>query len=284
MRATHHPRLLAALGVLLAAALAAVAAAQPVVYFSGKPYCAEEPGDRFLASIWLDTAGESVSCFHLYLTYNRSRLDLLSAVEGEMFDNSGFGSLFIWEDPEADTTGFTDCLLGPGASVSGIGEIVQLEFELTECAGPMVSPIILTENRALPPPFQIAFLTDEDRQVIPGVQYLDSSAELCGTCIAAAGGGAVPAAPSGIQLAPNPVGRELRVRWRLGGADTGPRPLVFEVLDSAGRRQRARMVTGGPTGELQWDLGDGSPLPRGVYWLVLRSGDGRLVRKFVHDR
>jgi hypothetical protein len=74
------------------------------------------------------------------------------------------------------------------------------------------------------------------------------------------------------------------VWWRLDGSDPGLKPLVFEVLDATGRRHRARTVTGGATGELTWDLSDGAPLPRGVYWLVLRSSDARFVRKFVHDR
>ncbi len=284
MRITYPMAMPCLVGAVLVFALATFAEAQPIVFFAEKPYCAEGPGDRFTASIWLDTDGESVSCFHLYLTYNRSRLDLLSAVEGEMFDASGFDTFFLWENPEADTTGFTDCLLGQGASVSGIGEIVRLEFEVLACAGPTVAPLILTDHRALPPPFQIAFVTDEDRQVIPGVHFLDAAAELCGTCVAGIDGAGAPSALSGIRLSPNPVARELRVAWRLGGTDTGPRPLVLEVVDLMGRRQRVRSVTGGATGDLVWDLGDGVPLARGMYWLVLRSGNGQLVQKFVHDR
>lgn len=269
---------------LLAVVAALPAGAQPEVFFPDQPFCVAAPGERFEAPIWIDTDGRDVSCFHLYLTYNRSRLALVSVTEGDMFRLSGFSTFFLWEDQAADTTSFTDCLLGPGTSVSGIGEIVRLEFELTTCGAPTLSPLILTDNRALPPPFQIAFVTDENRQVIAGVQFLDAAAQLCGTCATEVGDGAVSPATPGIRLAPNPVGRELHLAWQLGGSDSGPRPLVFEVLDTLGRRQRVRSISGRATGELTWDLGDGPPLPRGVYWLVLRSHDGHFVQKFVHER
>ena len=273
-----------AIGGILALAVGVPVAAQPVVFFPDQPYCAQSPGNRFVAPIWLDTDGRDVSCFHVYLTFDRSRLALVSVAEGDMFRLSGIPTFFLWEDQAADTTAFTDCLLGQGTSVSGIGEIVKLEFELTTCGAPTVSPLNLTDNRALPPPFQISFVTDENRQVISGVDFLDEAAQLCGSCATEVRDTAVPPAMPGIRLAPNPVGRELHLAWWLGGSDFGSRPLVFEVLDAAGRRQRMRSISGRAAGELTWDLGDGPPLPRGVYWLVLRSHDSHFVQKFVHER
>ncbi len=270
--------------VLLVVPRAALTA--PTVFFEGEPYCAENPGDRFTASVWVDASPDSIGCYHLFLTYDRTRLMLRTAAEGDLFASAGFPTFFIWEDQQADTTAFTDCLLGAGTFVQGPGEILRLEFELRSCTGPRVVPLDLTESRANPPPYQTAFLADVRRMLIPGVVYADGHARICQSCTGAIREENAPGAAV-LELSPNPAADLVRIDWALplAAATLHPGgPPLISVFDPMGRRMLTRPLPGGRAGSTVLPLiGPGaSRLPAGVYWVTLRAEGFTLTRKFVH--
>ncbi len=279
----------AAIAILVALAHAPGAEAVPRVFFAGEPYCAEHTGDRFTASIQVDASGDSISCFHLFLTYDRTRLVLVSATEGTLFANSGFPTFFIWENQSADTTAFGDCLLGAGTFVLGPGELVRLVFEVRPCGAPAELLLDFTPSRALPPPLQLAYLTNVRRMIIPGVDFADGRARICGSCSAAVEEEAgTPGAPR-LRLSPNPAADFIRLDWSLppaGGRRDPELTPTLTVFDPAGRSVLTRALDGSTAGSLVWHLAaaGGNRLHAGVYWVELRAGDRVFVSRFVVAR
>ena len=74
---------------------------------------------------------------------------------------------------------------------------------------------------------------------------------------------------------PNPAGRDLTVAFAL--PDEAPARL--ELFDLAGRRLRTREVGDLGAGRHLVRLGDGEPVPAGVYWLRLARGDRALTSR-----
>ncbi len=268
--------LLVALGAMLFGMGNAVA--QPNVYFDGEPYCTENTGDTFTASVWVDAGPESLACYQLFITYDRSRLALLSVAEGSLFRSSGFPTFFSWTQRDADTTAVADCLIGAGTYVLGPGELASLEFQVTDCSEPIQLAIDITENRALPPPLRQSYVLDVNRMLIPGTTFTDGRARICTDCSQTSVGEAMAPSATRLLLRPNPASDFLRLDWE--HPDGAASILVF---DAAGRLRFEHPLAGVTSGSLRWNLTaeDGTRLPLGIYWVELRAGSHPLIQKFV---
>jgi len=266
--------------LLMASMLAMSAAAAPTVTFRPEPICGGQPGTEFEASIWVDGSGDSLGCFHLLMTYDRSRLTLVSAREGDLF-GSHQPSFFLWEYPGIDTTAFTDCLLGNRTYVLGPGELVKLTFRVLECPPQSQQTLDLVTRRLNPPPEDFAFFADIDRELIPGVTYVDGSAWLCDAC---AGGipDLTPRMRGDLEVSPNPATNQLGIWWILPPDQRQGR---LQVLAANGRIVFEQDLVQ-DRGSLLWDLRDtsGDPVVSGVYFALMRSGGHNVSRKILRVR
>lgn len=252
----------------------------PTVAFEPVPLCGGLPDTvvTFEASIWVDASGDSLGCYHLLMTYDRSYLQLERAAEGELFRHAAPPYLFIHEYPELDTTAFTCCLLGNRTYVMGPGETVKLQFRVLECPPGNRTTLDLVTRRVSPPPEDFAFFADIDRNLIPGVTHTDGIAWLCGECASSADE-ADGFARASLEASPNPAGRLLSLAWTV---PTDARDARMEIFAADGRRVLERRI-GAPSGSVEWDLNDpsGAAVPSGAYFVRLRAGGETILRKIV---
>jgi hypothetical protein len=224
-----------------------------------------------------DGGGDSLGCFHILLHYDPRRLRLVDAKEGDLFHNSGITTLFLWEYPTSDTTAFTDCLLGYRTYVLGPGEIVKLRFRVLACS-PNIVPLELVTHRANPPPPDLAFLADIDRQQIGGVQWQSGSATICNGCNAAVGDPR-DGRRGALSVSPIPAVDRIRIGWDL---PIGQQEARIEVFSPSGSRVFFRTVDRGQD-HLTWDMRDdhGTPIPSGAYFLRMTCDQGAVTRRIL---
>jgi subtilisin family serine protease len=83
-----------------------------------------------------------------------------------------------------------------------------------------------------------------------------------------------------LDLTPNPFAERLRIRWRLPGPGA---KASMSIHDVSGRLVRTFTLPGmeGASGVILWDGADtrGKRAPAGVYWIQLRTDDGRTVTR-----
>jgi hypothetical protein len=268
------------LAVVLVFIGVARADATPRVFITPDSICAGPPESQFHCSIMLDGAGDSLGCFHILLHYDRSRLRLSSATEGDLFHNAG-STLFIWESPGIDTTAFTDCLLGHRRYVLGPGELVKLVFKVVGCGANYHTPLQLVTHRTNPPPADQAYLADINRLPISGVTWQGRSATICNGCNASADD---PTGDRGasLSLSPIPAFDRLRFQWTL---PTGDERGWITVFAASGRKVFSYAIVGRED-HLVWDLRDdhGEPIPSGAYFVRMTCDRGDLIRRILRIR
>jgi hypothetical protein len=245
--------------VLVAVALliAASACAIPTVYF--EPAATEvEQGQAFTIGIRVDAGADALTCFLVEFTFDAGVIELLSAVEGTLFAESGHTTMFDWDQYSPSVHSCNDVTLGFDAFVLCPGELVHLEFHaVAEGTTPLsITVVDLRDIERLP--ILPVFTEGGVVTVGPGTGVPDD--ELV--------------APD-LRCYPNPFSGRVVIEFDSGTA-TGPVHMVIhDVIGRVVSRPVAASARSGFSRGL-WDgTGhDSRPLPGGVYFVVVSGPTG----------
>ena len=240
--------------------LAAPAWSAPTVYFA--PATTEvEQGQAFSVGIRVDAGADTLTCFLVEFTFDAAVIELLSAVEGTLFAESGHSTMFDWDQYSPGFHSCNDVTLGFDAFVMCPGELVHLEFHaVAEGATPLsITTVDLRDIRRDPilPVFtEGGFVT-----VGPGAGIDDGTQDFAGPVL---------------RCYPNPFSRQTSLEFRscdaAGAVDVA-------VHDLTGRVVARPAVAGSGSGLNSglWDgtARDGRPLPGGVYFVVASGPTGQ---------
>ena len=243
-------------GVLaVALALAApVALAQPHVSFVPSPITVQ-PGEQFDLSFQVGACADSIASFQLYMSFDPTIVNLVSATEGALYADSPHMTWFIAEELEDGFWHFFDTVFGSGTCVLPPGELLHLRFEAVQYGYTQahVDTIRMTDVRRDPLPVagfehgEIHVLATGIEDELPGVLRLGPGR-------------------------PNPFRGSTEIPFSL---PPGSGPITAGIYDLGGRLVAEFAVAGEREGAVAWDgrARDGSDVPSGVYFVrVTTSG------------
>jgi len=228
-------------------------------------------GEEFDLSVVANSELPDLSCYAVTIAYDPLHLELVSAVEGDLFALAGLPTFFSHETNGNDDA-WTNCVLGFGTSVPAPGELVRLRFRALQDG---ISPVTLTE----------VILRDVDRVAVTGLEL--TSAQVTAGATATPPG--VLAGALRMTAVPNPSSGPVRLGLELDQAKAeglfgvDPRELLREgsvvLCDLAGRRIREL-----PGIQPRWDGRDaqGRRVASGSYLAVFEHpATLRVVTKLV---
>lgn len=247
--------------------LASVASAAPTVYV--EPGTAEvDQGQTLEVGIRVDAGTDTLTCFLVELTFDAGVIELLSAVEGTLFAESGHATMFDWDEHLPGLHSFNDVTLGFDSFVLCPGELVHLEFLAVQEG---VTALSLTA----------VDLRDLRREPILPV-YTEGGVVTVGpgTGVEGEAGDTAGDAPPVLRCGPNPFSHEVSLEIESGEAAGR---VAVAVYDAAGhlvaRPAVARCGAGADRGSWAGDSCDGRPLPGGVYFIVASGPHGRSTKR-----
>jgi hypothetical protein len=231
----------------------------PIVYF--EPASTEvDQGDDFAISLRVDAGVDTLTCFLVEFTFDASVIELTSAQEGTLFAESGYETMFNWDQYSPGLHSCNDVTLGFDSFVMCPGELARLEFHAVANG---LTPLSIT----------MVDLRDIRREPILPVY---SEGGLVG--VGPGGGideGTQDVTGPALRCHPNPFSEQTTLEF-LSPAAEGDIEAV--VVDVSGRVvARPGIVWSGPgLGSGRWDgrALDGRPLPGGVYFVVASGPTG----------
>lgn len=259
---TRWPRaaaaLLAAVAAVLAGAVLEPAAADTSVYFEPGGVMVST-GETFDMSFRVAESPDSIASFQLYLWFDPTVVELLSAEEGSLYVESGTMTWPIFEEEYPGFWHFFDTVFGAGTHVLPPGELLKLTFR---ALGPVQTPARIDTVR----------MTDVRRDALPvvGAQngwiFVDPVGVSEATVIA----------PAIDAASPNPFATGTTIHFRV---PAGVDDWRVEIHDVAGRRVRtidvpSSVAAAGGESSVVWDgrTDSGGELPSSVYFVRLTDG------------
>jgi hypothetical protein len=214
-----------------------------------------EPGAEFSMSIRVDAGTDTVTCFLVEFQFDPSVLELISAEEGSLFTECGYGTMYHWEASDSGRHSCNDVTLGHDAYVLCPGELINLEF-ISVGEGVTLIEILHADLRDIRrDPILPLFTESALVAVIPGTGIPENS-----------GGGNMS-----LSAVPNPSIGETEFRFRLPGS---ARAASLSIYDVAGRVVwKFGPIETTYVGNIMWrgcDAG-GAPVPSGVYLVEFRA-------------
>jgi hypothetical protein len=242
--------------VLVVLAFATVAAGNvgPAIFFSPSKVMVQ-PGQTTELSFRVGTCEDSISGYQLYLSFDPTVVELVSATQGSLYMYSGHPTWFIDEEEGPGAWHFFDTVMGTGTYVLPPGELLRLEFEAITygCAELHIDSILLA---------------DIERENLPVGSFEHGHMFVVDPTGVEEGGGAVRLGPA----YPNPFRSGTTVPYFAPAVEG---EASVEIYNVAGRVVRRLGVPEGRTsGELSWDGRDesGRAVPASVYFLRLTTG------------
>ena len=242
----------AAVAVAIVAAAFGSAAASTTVHFDPGQVVVD-PGQEFDMSFRVGESPDSIASFQLYLYFDPSVVELIDAVQGSLYAESGAMTWPIEEEIEPGFWHFFNTVFGAGTHVLPPGELLHLTFTALEEGE--------TEAR-----IDTIRMTDIRRDPLPVVGFENGHilVQLTGV---EEGGGIARLGPA----YPNPFVSATAVPFfaPMDGGD-----VKAEIYDVRGRLvRRIPVPSGALQGELLWDGRDerGEEVSSSVYFLRLTA-------------
>ncbi|MFH1865842.1 MAG: cohesin domain-containing protein [Candidatus Eisenbacteria bacterium] len=259
---------LAVVPVLTLMALVSFSAGQaeaaPHVFFEPASVILQ-PGESEELSFRVAPCEDSISGYQLYVSFDPSVVELVSATQGSLYAYSGHPTWFIPEEEEPGLWHFFDTVMGTGTYVTPPGELLHLEFEALDYGDTEVH-------------IESILLADIDRENLPVGSYEHAHIFVVPLTGVEEGGGTARLGPA----YPNPFTAGTAVPFYAPGSAGDA---VAEIYDVRGRLVRRIPLPGGVLeGELAWDGKDerGQVVPSSVYFLRMTTrtstGHCRLVK------
>jgi hypothetical protein len=249
---------LAVVPVLIVLALVSLTAgtsrAQPFVFFDPGSIMLQ-PGENVEISFMVGPCEDSLSGFQLYVSFDPTVVELVSATEGALYAYSGYPTWFIPEEAEPGLWHFFDTVMGTGTYITPPGELLHLEFEALDYGD--------TELH-----IESILLADVDRENLPVGGYEHGRIFVVPLTGVEEGGGTARLGPA----YPNPFTAGTAVPFY---SPEGAGETTAEIFDVRGRLVRRLSVPSGlREGELTWDGSDdrGRVVPSSVYFLRVTRG------------
>jgi hypothetical protein len=213
-----------------------------------------EPGVEFSMSVRVDAGADTVTCFLVEFQFDPSVLELISAEEGSLFTECGYGTMYHWDVFDSGHHSCNDVTLGHDAFVLCPGELVNLEF-MSVGEGVTWIEILSADLRDLRrDPILPLFTESALVAVVPGTGVPENDA-----------GGNVS-----LSVVPNPSVGETELHFRLPGS---ARAASLSIYDVAGKTVwKSGPIEAARVRSIMWRGCDacGAPVPSGVYLVELR--------------
>ncbi len=218
-------------------------------------------------SVRVDAGADTVTCFLVEFQFDSSVLELVSAEEGSLFTECGYGTMYHWDASDSGDHACNDVTLGHDAHVLCPGELVNLEF-IPVGEGVTWIEIVHADLRDLRrEPILPLFAESALVAVVPGTGVPDND-----------GGGSMS-----LSIMPNPSVNETELRFRLPDST---RTASLSIYDVAGRVVwRSGLIESADVKSVMWKGCDavGAAVPSGVY-LVELGADLTCGREIVDRR
>jgi hypothetical protein len=109
------------------------------------PQCVHiEPAEYCTLQVHVQNTTDSMSCMECVIAFDTSRVALVSAEEGKLFEEAPFPTFFMWEHIAPDTESVVDCVLGYRSYFLPPGEIARFIFETKQDG---VCPVRITKTK-----------------------------------------------------------------------------------------------------------------------------------------
>lgn len=215
------------------------------------------PGEEFEFSFRVDDCGDSVASYQLYLSFDPGIVELVEAVEGSLYAESGLMTWFIEEEEEPGFWHFFDTVFGAGTFVMSPGELLHLRFRALPGAVGYTQAHVDTirMTNALRDPLPVGNVAHADI-FVPSA----SIGEVQGT---ASLGPPVP----------NPFVHDTSIPFSIPAFESPREVRIYSVSGRLVRRLTIPSAT--RRGEVEWDgrTEEGANVAPGVYLVVLGSGE-----------
>ena len=241
--------------------LAGWAWSAPTVYF--EPAAMEvEQGQTLVVGIRVDAGTDTLTCFLVDFTFDATVIELLSAEEGTLFAESGYSTMFDWDQHSLGLHSCNDITLGFNAFVLCPGELVHLEFSAVAEGATLLSITAIDLRDIRRDPILPVFAEGGSVTVCPGTGVPDCDDEV--------------AAPN-LRCYPNPFSNRVAIELDLGSAAGQVHVTVHDV---AGRVVATPAAASSESG-FSLGLWDGTGddrrrLPGGVYFVVASGPTGEV--------
>jgi hypothetical protein len=249
-------RIVTAIAALLV--LAPTASPSPTVFFQPEEVTVEA-GQLFEMGIRIDAGTDTLTCFLVEFTFDPEVVELVDAVEGSLFSESGYATMFDWDPQSPGLHQCNDVTLGFDCYVMCPGELVHLTFDALAMGE---TPISLTAvdlrdiRRERIHPF---YTEDATVTVEPetGVEEGDLALRPELVCY------------------PNPFSGSTTLELRVPDG-AGPVDAVFHDVCGRVVARKSFMLSDTGVGVVPWSGSafDGSPLPAGVYYVTASGSFG----------
>ncbi len=214
-----------------------------------------EPGTEFSMSIRVDAGADTVTCFLVEFQFDPSVLELVSAEEGSLFTECGYGTMYHWDASDSGDHSCNDVTLGHDAYVLCPGELINLEF-MSVGEGVTWIEIVHADLRDLRrDPILPLFTESALVAVVLGTDVTEND-----------GGGSLS-----LSVMPNPSVGETELHFQLPGSAL---TASLSIYDIAGRAVwRSGPLEAAHARSVMWRGCDaaGAAVPSGVYLVELRA-------------
>jgi len=219
---------------------------------------------RLTARLVLDDHRASVKGIHAALDYDRSRLRLVSAAQGELLDQQS-GFVFFKQLDTAEGAEVDAAIFGRDVVLAGSGEVAVLTFEVTEAtAAPRLGQAVLRDRDNRP-------VRSRPEQSAPSSRGAVTTTR-------------VPTTLELLGARPNPFDASTDIAFRL----PAPGRVSVRIYDVSGRLVRTLVDGTRPAGErtVTWDgrTDDGGVAGTGIYFYRFRAVEIDQTRKLVRTR
>ena len=245
--------------VLAVLLLAGVAWSAPTVYFEPADTQIGQ-GEVFSVGIRIDAGTDTLTCFLVEFTFDSTVIELLTAVEGTLFAESGHATMFDWDQHSPSLHSCNDVTLGFDAFVMCPGELIHLEFCAdAEGATPLsITAVDLRDIERLP--ILPVFTEGGSVTVGPGTGIDDGTQDVAGPVL---------------RCYPNPFSQQTSLEFRSCGAAGAVEVAVHDLAGRVVARPDVGESGSGRNSGLWRGTGyDGRPLPGGVYFVVASGPTG----------
>lgn len=249
-----------ALALTLIAVATTTAQGDPTVFVSPADVVIDA-GEPFEVSIRVDAGyPDSVTAFLVDFSFDPEVVELVDAEEGSLFANCGYPTMFHWDVLGSGEHSCNDVTLGHVAHVMPPGELVALDF-LALAVGETPVAITAVDLRDINrDPILPVYSADGYITVVPETG-IDEPVE--------------PVAPGRlVRLAPNPSSGHVEIAFDMEALAAAPSITIHDVAGRVVARPDGVSLDGGG-GSASWDgrTDLGEPLPSGVYFVVVRTGE-----------
>ena len=227
------------------------------------------PAELCTLGVYVTAPADSLACMECFIQYDSSLLTFVSVLEGTLFVDSGYGTLFFWDIIAPDAVSAVDCVLENQSYFLAPGDLVYFVFQALQ---PGVAGVHITEMHV----WDIDHLPEEELHLVvdPGA-WINIGAPVAG--------GTPPPPEGSLECYPNPFNPATTLQLNLPPAEANG--IDVSIYSPSGSKIASLFEGDCINGNCRfvWRGVDdsGNRVASGVYFAVARTAGAVYTSKLV---